>query len=38
MGNIEMDLGVIGWGGMDWIYLAWDIYKWWASVMNFQFA
>jgi hypothetical protein len=22
--NIKMDLGEIGWGGMDWIYLALD--------------
>jgi hypothetical protein len=29
--NIKMDLGDIGWGGMDWIDLAQDRNKWRAS-------
>jgi hypothetical protein len=28
--NIEMDLREIGWGGMDWIYLAQDRDQWMA--------
>jgi hypothetical protein len=35
--NIKMDLGEIGWGGVDWIGLAQDRDKWWAvvnAVMN----
>jgi hypothetical protein len=27
-GNIKMDLGEIGWGGMDWINLAQDRDRW----------
>jgi hypothetical protein len=37
--NIKMDLGEIGWGGMDWIDLAQDRDKWRAlvsMVMNLQ--
>jgi hypothetical protein len=30
--NINMDLGGIGWGGMDWIVLAQDREKWRALV------
>jgi hypothetical protein len=30
--NIRMDLRDIGWGGMDWIYLAQDRYQWRALV------
>jgi hypothetical protein len=30
--NIKMDLVVIGWGGVDWIGLAWDKEKWKALV------
>jgi hypothetical protein len=30
--NIEMDLGEIGWGGMEWIGLAQDKDKWRAVV------
>jgi hypothetical protein len=39
VGNIKMDLGEIGCGGVDWIGLAQDRDKWRAlanSVMNFQ--
>jgi hypothetical protein len=32
VGNIEMDLGEIGWGGMDWIHLAQDRDQWKALV------
>jgi hypothetical protein len=28
MDNMKMDLGVIGWGGVDWIGLAQDRDKW----------
>jgi hypothetical protein len=38
--NIKMDLGEIGWGGVDWIGLAQDRDKWRAVVnglMNFRF-
>jgi hypothetical protein len=37
--NINMDLGEIGWGGVDCIGLAQDRYKWRAlvkAVMNLQ--
>jgi hypothetical protein len=37
--NIRMDLGEIGWGGVDWIGLAQDRNQWRALVnaaMNFQ--
>jgi hypothetical protein len=37
--NIKMDLREIGWGGMDWIDLAWDREKWSAlvnTVMNLR--
>jgi hypothetical protein len=37
--NIEMDLGQIGWGDIDWIGLAQDRDKWRAlvnAVMNLQ--
>jgi hypothetical protein len=37
--NIKMDLGEIGWGGMDWIDLAQDSKKWRVlvnMVMNLQ--
>jgi hypothetical protein len=30
--NIEMDLGEIEWGGMDWIELTQDRYRWRALV------
>jgi hypothetical protein len=30
--NIKMDLGKIGWGGVDWIVLAQDRDKWRAPV------
>jgi hypothetical protein len=30
--NIRMDLGEIGWGGMDWIVLAQDMDNWRALV------
>jgi len=36
--NIKMDLQEIGWG-MDWIYLAQDMYRWWApanAVINIR--
>jgi hypothetical protein len=39
--NIRMDLSVIEWGGMDWIYLAQDRDKWRALVnmiMNLRVA
>jgi hypothetical protein len=37
--NIKMDLVEIGWGGLDWIGLTQDRYRWRAVVnviMNFQ--
>jgi hypothetical protein len=37
--NIKMDLVELGWGGVDWIGLAQDMYKWRALVnvvMNIQ--
>jgi hypothetical protein len=37
--NIKMDLGEIGWDGMDWIYLAQDRDQWRAlviAVMNLR--
>jgi hypothetical protein len=37
--NIKMDLREIGWGVMDWIYLAQDMDQWRAlviTVMNLQ--
>jgi hypothetical protein len=30
--NIMMDLQEVGWGGMDWIYLAQNRCRWWALV------
>jgi hypothetical protein len=39
VGNIRMDLGEIGWDGMDWIDLAQDMDQWRAlvnTVMNFR--
>jgi hypothetical protein len=33
MDNIKMDVRGIGWGGMDWIDLAWDK-DWWRAVVN----
>jgi hypothetical protein len=41
MDNIKMDLRVIGWGGMDWIYLAQDRDQWRAvvnTVMNHRIS
>jgi hypothetical protein len=38
--NVEMELGEIAWGGVDWISLAQDRAKWRAlvnAVMNIQF-
>jgi len=38
-GNIKMDLQVVGWGGMDWIYLSLDGNRWWElvkAVMNLR--
>jgi hypothetical protein len=38
--NIKIDPRVIGWGGMDWIDLAWDRDQWRAlvnTVMNLRF-
>jgi hypothetical protein len=32
VGNIKINLREIGWGGMDWIYLAQDRDKWRAIV------
>jgi hypothetical protein len=32
--NIKMDLQEVGWGGMDWIYLAQDMDRWRALVMR----
>jgi hypothetical protein len=32
--NIKTDLTVIGWGGMDWIYLAQDRNQW-RALVNF---
>jgi hypothetical protein len=37
VGNIEMDLREIGWGGMDWIALAQDRDQWWAIVNRVNF-
>ena len=40
-GNIKMDLREIGWGGMDWCYLAQDGDRWMAhvnTVMNLRVA
>jgi hypothetical protein len=37
--GIKMDLGEIGWGGMEWFHLAQDRDFWWALVnvvMNLQ--
>jgi hypothetical protein len=37
--NIEMGIGEIGWGNVDWIGLALDRYKWMAlviAVMNLR--
>jgi hypothetical protein len=37
MDNIRMDLGEIGWGGVDWVFLVQDRDKWRAlvnAVMN----
>jgi hypothetical protein len=37
--NIKIDLGEIGWGGMDWIYLAQDRDQWRTlvnTVMNLR--
>jgi hypothetical protein len=37
--NIKMYFRQIGWGGMDWIYLARDMDHWWAlvnTVVNLQ--
>jgi hypothetical protein len=37
--NIRLDLGKIGWGGVDWIYLGQDRDKWRAlvnAVMNLR--
>jgi hypothetical protein len=28
LGNIKMDVGKIGWSGVDWIVLAWDRDQW----------
>jgi hypothetical protein len=37
--NMKMDLQEVGWGGMDWIDMAWDRDRWRAvmsAVMNLQ--
>jgi hypothetical protein len=37
--GIKMDLGEIGWGGVEWIHLAQDRDHWWAlvnAVMNLR--
>jgi hypothetical protein len=37
--GIKMDLGEIGWGGVEWIHLAQDRDRWWAvvnAVMNLR--
>jgi hypothetical protein len=37
--NVEMECRQIGWGGMDWIALAWDADKWRTlvnTVMTFR--
>jgi hypothetical protein len=39
VGNVKMELGEVGWGGMDWIGLAQDRNRWRAlvnSVLNLQ--
>jgi hypothetical protein len=39
MDNIRMDLGEVGWGGVDWIGLAKNRYRWRIlvnSVLNFR--
>jgi hypothetical protein len=39
--NIRLDLGEVGWGGVDWIGLAQDSNRWRAlvnSVLNFRVA
>jgi hypothetical protein len=39
--NIEMDLGDVGWGGVDWMGLAEDRDKWKVTVnavMNLRFS
>jgi hypothetical protein len=33
--NIKMDLGEVGWGGVDWIGLAEDRYRW-RAVMKLR--
>jgi hypothetical protein len=38
-GYFEMNLQVVGWGGMDWIDVAQDRDRWWPlvnAVMNLQ--
>ena len=37
--NIKMDFGKVGWGGVDWIDVAWNRDRWRAlvyTVMNFR--
>jgi hypothetical protein len=37
--SVKMDLRGIGWGGVEWIHLAQDRYRWWAvvnAVMNLR--
>jgi hypothetical protein len=31
-GGIKMDLGEIGWEGVEWIHMAWESNQWWALV------
>jgi hypothetical protein len=31
--DVKMDLRVVGWGGTDWIDLAWDR-DWWRALVN----